>query len=294
MLEEQGGEILFWEPSFDVQDLLRYDWSKWIINLLDVSDIQDKPHVFSTVILSLLDEIYETFPESWDLDKPKLVIFVDEAHWLFDNATDELRRQLEMMIKLIRSKGVWIFFCTQLPDDIPQEILSQLWTKVQHALRAFTERDRKAIKTAVENYPLTDLYDKDQLITQLWIWEAFFCTLNEKWVPTELAHSVMLTPTSLMWIADSLMLADVVRRGYLSAKYRDVVDRESARELLQRKVDEIRGEATDESSTAWILWSFQTFMQNKLVAWIVKDIANMAVRSALWKAGVKTSRRSYF
>ncbi|MBN2261441.1 MAG: DUF853 family protein, partial [Prolixibacteraceae bacterium] len=198
-LEQQGGENIFGEPSFDVNDLMfTNNRGQGMINILRLTDIQDKPDLFSSFILCLLAEVFQTMPEVGNPDKPKLVIFIDEAHLVFKNATKNLLDQLEMTIKLIRSKGIGIFFITQSPTDIPASVLGQLGTKVQHALRAFTAKDRKDIKSASENYPSTDFYVVNQLITQLGTGEAFISGLDEKGRPTELAHTLMRPPYSRM------------------------------------------------------------------------------------------------
>jgi DNA helicase HerA-like ATPase len=158
-LQQQGTDIFFGEPSFEADDLMRVnDDGRGVINILRVTDMQNRPKLFSTFMLQLLAELYATSPEEGDLDKPKLVMFIDEAHLLFEEATDVLLKQIETVIKLIRSKGIGIFFCTQNPQDVPASILSQLGLKVQHALRAFTAADRKTIKQAAENFPETEFY----------------------------------------------------------------------------------------------------------------------------------------
>ena len=157
-LEQQGADRFFGEKSFEVDDLLRLDDSGYgQVNILRLGDLQDRPKLFSTFMLCLLAEIYSTFPEEGDMDAPKLIIFIDEAHLIFSEASEALMDQLETMVKLIRSKGVGLYFCTQNPDDVPEAILAQLGLKVQHALRAFTAKDRKSIKLAAENFPLTDI-----------------------------------------------------------------------------------------------------------------------------------------
>ena len=167
-LEQQGADLFFGEKSFEVDDLLRIDENGLgTISILRLIDLQDRPKLFSTFMLSLLAEIYSSFPEEGDLDQPKLVIFFDEAHLIFDEASKALLDQIETIIKLIRSKGVGIYFCTQNPTDIPDDVLSQLGLKVQHALRAFTAKDRKMIKLTAENYPLSDYYKTDEVLTSL-------------------------------------------------------------------------------------------------------------------------------
>jgi len=198
-LEQQGADLFFGEKSFEVDDLLRIDENGLgIISILRLGDLQDRPKLFSTFMLSLLAEIYSSFPEEGDLDQPKLVIFFDEAHLIFDEASKALLDEIETIIKLIRSKGVGIYFCTQNPTDIPDAVLSQLGLKVQHALRAFTAKDRKMIKLTAENYPLSDYYKTDEVLTSLGIGEALISGLNEKGVPTPLAATLLSAPKSRM------------------------------------------------------------------------------------------------
>ncbi|MFB0907061.1 MAG: DUF853 family protein, partial [Spirosomataceae bacterium] len=184
-LQHQGGDIFFGEKSFDVDDLMRVDSSgKGYISIVRVTDLQDRPKLFSTFMLSLLAELYQSLPEAGDEDRPKLVMIIDEAHLVFKEASKALLDQIESVVKLIRSKGVGIYFCTQNPQDIPAAVLSQLGLKIQHALRAFTAKDRKAIKLAADNYPLSDYYETSEVLTQLGIGEALISALNEKGIPT--------------------------------------------------------------------------------------------------------------
>lgn len=236
-LESQGAEAFFGEVSFDVDDLTRLDeLGRGIVSILRLTDVQDRPKLFSTFMLQLLAEIYAGFPEEGDLDRPKLVIFIDEAHLVFEEATDALLDQLEAIIKLIRSKGVGIFFVTQNPADIPSDILGQLGLKVQHALRAFTAKDRKAIKLASENYPISDYYDIDQVLTELGTGEAFVTALDRKGRPTELVRTMLRAPESRMDILTEQEIADIVDRSPLVKKYNKAVDRESAHEMLEKKM----------------------------------------------------------
>lgn len=236
-LEQQGGDSFFGEPSFDVYDLLRTDEEgRGVISILRVSDIQGKPKLFSTFMLQLLAEIYAQFPEEGDLDKPKLTLFIDEAHLVFEEATRALLDQMEMIIKLIRSKGVGIFFVTQNPTDIPDVVLSQLGLKVQHALRAFTAKDRKNIRLVAENFPITPFYDIDQLITELGIGEALVTALNKKGIPTPLVHCYLRAPQSRMDILTDAEISDLLGTSKLQVKYSEVLDRESAYELLNDKL----------------------------------------------------------
>jgi DNA helicase HerA-like ATPase len=240
-LEQQGAEIFFGEPSLDVDDLMRKDADgNGVINILRLTDIQDRPKLFSTFMLQLQAEIYAQFPEEGDLEKPKLVLFIDEAHLVFDEATDALLDQIEVIVKLIRSKGVGIFFITQNPDDIPEEVLSQLGMKIQHALRAFTAKDRRGIKLAVENYPLTEYYDVDQLITELGIGEALVTALDEKGIPTPLVHVLLRAPQSRMDILTQGEIQAIIDQSELIAHYNREIDRDSAYEILGGKMEEAR------------------------------------------------------
>ena len=236
-LQQQGADIFFGEPSFEVDDLMRIsDDGRGIINVLRVTDMQDRPKLFSTFMLQMLAELYATCPEEGDLDKPKLVIFIDEAHLLFNEASSALLQQLETVIKLIRSKGVGIFFCTQNPQDVPASILSQLGLKVQHALRAFTAADRKTIKQAAENFPETEFYKTENLLTQMGIGEALVTFLNEKGIPTPLVHTMLCPPRSRMDVLIDSELDSIISKSKLVAKYNRVVDSESAYEILNAKL----------------------------------------------------------
>ena len=242
-LEQQGAELFFGEKSFDINDLL-FTNSKGIgqVSIIRLSDLQNRPKLFSTFMLSLLAELYETLPEAGDLDKPKLCLFIDEAHLVFSEASDELLDQIEVMVKLIRSKGVGIFFCTQLPTDIPDEVLSQLGLKVQHALRAFTAKDRKAIKSIAENYPLSDFYKTDELLTNLGIGEALVTGLNERGIPTPLAATLMRAPATRMGPLTPIEVKDIVEYSTLTEKYNKEIDRESAYEILEEKINQAKKE----------------------------------------------------
>lgn len=238
-LEQQGANMFFGEKSFEVEDLARCDENgRGIVSVIRLTDMQTKPKLFSTFLLSLLAEIYATFPEEGDLDQPKLVMFIDEAHLLFNEASDTLLDQIETIIKLIRSKGVGIFFCTQNPTDIPNIVLSQLGMKVQHALRAFTAKDRKDIKLISENYPLSDFYKIDDLLTTLGIGEAAVTVLSEKGNPTPLAATMLCAPRSRMDILTTAEIDEVTASSKIAAKYNELVDRESALEILNKKLAE--------------------------------------------------------
>ncbi|HEV8079949.1 MAG TPA: helicase HerA-like domain-containing protein, partial [Chitinophagaceae bacterium] len=196
-LQQQGADVFFGEKSFEVDDLMRTaDDGRGMISILRVTDLQDRPKLFSTFMLQMLAELYASMPEAGDLDKPKLIMFIDEAHLIFQEASSALLEQIETVIKLIRSKGIGIYFCTQNPMDVPASVLAQLGLKIQHSLRAFTAMDRKAIKQTAQNYPETDFYKTEDLITQLGIGEALVTLLNEKGIPTPLAATMILAPRS--------------------------------------------------------------------------------------------------
>ena len=251
-LEQQGGDLFFGEKSFDTQDLLRInDQGRGYINIIRLTDIQDRPKLFSTFMLSLLAEIYNTFPEQGDSDRPELVLFIDEAHLIFNEASKALLNQIESIVKLIRSKGVGLYFVTQNPTDVPSEVLGQLGLKVQHALRAFTAKDRKAIKLTAENYPVSDYYDTTQILTNLGIGEALVSALNEKGKPTPLAATMMRAPMSRMDILTQNELEELIEHSDLASIYNEEIDRESAYELLNEKIkqsqkDEAKARAKQE------------------------------------------------
>jgi hypothetical protein len=237
-IEQQGGDLFFGEKSFEVEDLTRVDENgRGIISVLRLTDIQDKPKLFSTFMLQLLAEVYQSFPEQGDSDRPELIIFIDEAHLVFEEATKALLNQIESVVKLIRSKGIGLYFVTQNPNDVPEDILAQLGLKIQHSLRAFTANDRKAIKLAAENYPDSEYYDTKEVLTQLGIGEAFVSVLNEKGIPTPLARTLLRAPMSRMDVLTDRELQDVISNSKIAQKYNQEIDRESAYELLNNKIE---------------------------------------------------------
>jgi DNA double-strand break repair helicase HerA and related ATPase len=248
-LQQQGADVFFGEPSFDVNDLMRISPDgRGMISVLRVTDMQNRPKLFSTFMLSLLAELYGSLPEEGDIDKPKLVLFIDEAHLVFQEATAALLQQIETVIKLIRSKGVGIFFCTQNPQDVPAAVLSQLGLKVQHALRAFTAADRKTIKQAAENYPESSYYDVDELLTQLGTGEAFITALNEKGIPTPLVHTMLVPPRSRMDILSDMEIDSLVSGSKLARKYAEVEDSNSAYEILTAKLEDAAQMASEKAA----------------------------------------------
>jgi DNA helicase HerA-like ATPase len=246
-LEQQGGDLFFGEMSFDINDLMRIDENgKGFINIIRLTDIQDKPKLFSTFMLSLLAEIYQQMPEQGDSGQPELVIFIDEAHLIFNEASKALLEQIESIVKLIRSKGIGIFFVTQNPMDVPSSVLAQLGLKVQHALRAFTANDRKAIKMTAENYPISDYYKTDETLTNLGIGEALVTALSEKGTPTPLAATMMRAPMSRMDVLTTGEIDEINANSRLVKKYSEIIDRESAYEMLNKKIEAVEQQAQAE------------------------------------------------
>lgn len=297
-LQQQGADVFFGERSFEVEDLMRIsDDGRGMVNILRVTDMQDRPKLFSTFMLQLLAELYASSPEEGDLDKPKLVLFIDEAHLIFQEASDALLQQLETVIKLIRSKGIGIFFCTQNPQDIPAPILGQLGLKVQHALRAFTAADRKTIKQAAENFPESDFYQTDELLTQMGIGEAFVTLLNEKGIPTPLVHTMLCSPSSRMDVLTDAEIDALVAKSKLVPKYKEVVNSQSAYEILEAKLAEAAEKQAEEEveKPKKGVAKEESFFDNPVVKSVGRTAAVMITRSLLGALGLggRTSKRKY-
>jgi uncharacterized protein len=235
-LEAQGGDDFFGEPEFDPADLMRQVDGKGVVTLLELADQQANPRLWSTFLMWLLAELFEELPEAGDLDRPKLVFFLDEAHLLFDGASKAFLERIEQTVKLIRSKGVGVFFCTQLPTDVPNAVLSQLGARIQHALRAFTPEDQAALSKTVRTYPKTDVYDMEKALTSLGIGEAIVTVLSERGAPTPVAWSRMRAPRSLMAAIGPDAVTQAAKGSPLYGKYGETVDRESAYEKLTAKI----------------------------------------------------------
>jgi DNA helicase HerA-like ATPase len=301
-LQQQGADQFFGERSFEVEDLMRIsDDGRGIVSVLRVTELQDKPKLFSTFMLQLLAELYANSPEEGDLEKPKLVLFIDEAHLIFNEASEVLLQQIETVMKLIRSKGIGVFFCTQNPMDIPSSVLSQLGMKVQHALRAFTAADRKTIKQAAENYPETEFYDTDALLTQLGIGEALITVLNEKGIPSPLVHAMLAPPQSRMDVLTDEEVKTLVSRSKIARKYNEQVDSHSAYEILTEKlniaqqrseeIQKMETAAKAEKSTGKKAAKEESWIDNPMVKQAGRTAAGILTRSLLGVLGLGGSRR---
>ncbi len=299
-LEQQGAGSFFGERSFDPADMLRTRGGKGVVHIVRLTDVQDKPRLFSTFMLCLLAEVYACFPEVGDSGKPKLVIFIDEAHLIFDNATKPLLDQIESIIKLIRSKGVGIYFCTQDPSDVPESVLGQLGLKVQHALRAFTAKDRTTIKKTAENYPITEFYDTEALLTSMGIGEALVTVLGDKGMPTPLAHTLVRAPGTRMDILAPQELQAMVARSELAPKYNEAIDRESASELLSKRLKDHQEEEEKEKpapvptpkraakeEASWVEQASKNTMVRQLGRTALREIT----RGLLGVIGIRSRRR---
>ncbi|MBS1772348.1 MAG: DUF853 family protein [Bacteroidetes bacterium] len=297
-LQQQGADSFFGEKSFEVDDLMRIsDDGKGIISIVRVTDLQDRPKLFSTFMLQMLSELYATLPEAGDLDQPKLVMFIDEAHLIFSDATEVLVKQLETIIKLIRSKGVGIFFCTQNPMDVAPAVLGQLGMKIQHALRAFTANDRKDIKLTAANYPESDYYKTEDLITQLGIGEALVTLLDEKGIPTPLVATMMCPPKSRMDILSPDEIQALVAKSSIAAKYEQAIDRDSAYEILTNKLQTAAAQPTTTATTTKTVAPaeekniLETITENPIAKSMMRTAGNMLVRGLLGSLGLGGSTR---
>lgn len=297
-IEQQGADVFFGERSFDVNDLLRRDSNgNGYCNILRLADLQSKPKLFSTFMLCLLAEIYATFPERGDMDKPQLCIFIDEAHLIFNEASKALLDQITTIVKLIRSKGVGLYFITQDPTDVPDAVLGQLGMKMQHALRAFTEKDRKAIKTVAENFPPSDFYKTADLLTALGIGEALVTVLNEKGIPTPLVHTYLTAPQSRMDVISDTEMDAIISQSQLVRIYNEVIDRESAFEILTKKLEaheqaakeeaETKAEEKEEKKASNEPSTVEKVLNNSVAKIVIREVT----RGLLGVLGIKSSTR---
>lgn len=237
VLEQEGGELFFGEPALDLKDFMSLDeHGQGVINILNATKLFQAPTLYATFLLWLLSELYENLPEVGDLDKPKFVFFFDEAHLLFKDAPKVFVEKIEQMVRLIRSKGVGIFFITQNPMDLPETVLAQLGNRVQHALRAYTPKEIKAVKTAAETFRQNPELDVVTAITELQVGEALISLLNEEAQPTAVERAFVMPPKSSFDVLSALEVQAIVGNSPFDEKYREIVDRESAHELLAKKV----------------------------------------------------------
>jgi uncharacterized protein len=251
-LEQQGAEKFFGEPEFDLQDLMQVERDgRGLISIFELQDIQDKPDLFSTFMLWMLATLYNELPEVGDIDKPKLVFFFDEAHLVFNGASKALLNQIQQVVRLIRSKGVGVFFITQSPKDIHEDVLAQLGHRVQHALRAFTPDDDKALRAAARTFPKTPFYDVEETLTTLGIGEAFITVLSPKGVPTPPFATRLIPPSSSMSPLPDDELARRVSTSRQVSEYAQPIDRESARERLAARVAPVPAEPAVERQAPW-------------------------------------------
>jgi DNA helicase HerA-like ATPase len=235
-LEQQGAARFFGEPELDIADLMRTSDGRGMVNILTLSDVQDKPRLWSTFLMWLLGQFYYKLPEVGDADKPKLVFFFDEAHLLFDDASSALVEHVEQVARLIRSKGIGVFFITQTPKDVDEDVLAQLGNRVQHAVRAFTPKDAKNLKATASTFPPSEFFAIDKTLTSLGIGEALVTVLGPRGIPTPAAAVQILPPSSDMGSIDDEGYRRVIAASAIAPKYATAIDRESAHEILQRKL----------------------------------------------------------
>ncbi|MDY3401863.1 DUF853 domain-containing protein [Riemerella anatipestifer] len=301
-LEQEGATAFFGEPSFEVNDLLQTRDGKGVVNIMRVDDIQNKPNLFSTFMLSLFAEIYLTFPEEGDSGKPKLVLFIDEAHLIFKEASKTLLSQIETMVKLIRSKGVGIYFITQIPGDVPENVLSQLGLKIQHALRGFTAKDRKEIEKAIQNYPVTEYYKAEELIQNLGIGEAFVTALDEKGIPTPLVQTYLISPESRMGVLTATEIDNLTAGSALVKKYQNSIDKENAYEILSKRIVPVAegSQASQEAPKTTVTKEqeepslFDTVLKSPMAKTFGTTLMREGAKAILGMLGLKsTSRRRY-
>ena len=280
-LEREGGDRFFGEPALELTDLLRTDLTgRGIINVLAAGQLIETPRLYSSVLLWLLSELFENLPEVGDLEKPRLAFVFDEAHLLFAGAPATLLRQIEQVVRLIRSKGVGVYFCSQFPDDVPNEILGQLGNRIQHALRAYTPRDQKAVRTAAETFVANPSLDVAKVIAELGIGEALVSTLQENAVPMPVQRTLMAPPRSRIGALTPEERAAIRARSPVGAKYDAPVNRESAYEILSRKVAEQKsapvpppGPERAQNSGALNDWLWGTTRRQGMVETMAKQAA---------------------
>lgn len=251
ILEEAGGDVFFGEPAIRVEHLMQNDFSgRGVISILDATTLYHSPRIYATFLLWLLSELMEELPERGDADLPRLVFFFDEAHLLFDNAPKALLQKITQVVRLIRSKGVGVFFVTQYPNDVPDEVIGQLGNRIQHALRAFTPRDRKALRAAAETFRENPAFDTETVIGELGVGEALISTLDAKGIPSIVEKTLMAPPRSQFGPLDAQRRKTLVDRSPLKAAYDQTVDRNSAYEMLAKREAELAEQRQRETAAA--------------------------------------------
>ncbi|MBL7870300.1 MAG: DUF853 family protein [Cyclobacteriaceae bacterium] len=298
-LEQQGVDQLFGEKSFEIDDLFEKVDGRGVISLLNVSDIQSQPAIFSTFMLALLAELYQTLPEAGEVDKPKLVFFLDEAHLLFKDAPKVFLDQIDQIIRLIRSKGVGIFFCTQVTQDIPANVLAQLGNRVHHVIRAFTPNDVKALKDTIKTFPKSDYYDMEQQFTQLGTGQAFITVLNEKGIPTETVVTHLAPPSSFMGPLEATEYQAQLDGSSYYKKYKESVDPRSAFEMLEERMaatrkeeEEVKKEESETRSTSRSTRKEKSAFDEVMTSPVTRQIGRELVRGVFGMLFGKTPRRS--
>jgi DNA helicase HerA-like ATPase len=287
---DQGADVFFGEPEFATTDLLRLDPSgKGLISLVELPNLQDRPTLFSTFLMWLLADLFHDLPEVGDTDLPKLVFFFDEAHLLFNGASKAFLDSIAQTVRLIRSKGVGVFFVTQSPTDVPDAVLAQLGSRVQHQLRAATPNDAKALKQTVNTYPTSSYPDLAQVILQLGIGEAIVTVMNQRGAPTPVAWTRLRAPESLMGAADAAGVDQAVKASPLYAKYAQMVDRESAKEMLAKKLEAGAAKAAAEETAA--PKSSQTTARTSSRGKKDKSMVEQVVGSSAFKQAARTAAR---
>ena len=303
-LEQQGADRFFGEPQFELTDLLKVGADgHGVVSVLELSDVQDKPALFSTFMLWMLATLYHQLPEVGDIDKPKLVFFFDEAHLIFDDASEALLDQIEQVVRLIRSKGVGVFFITQSPKDVPATVLGQLGHRVQHALRAFTPDDEKALKAAARTFPKTAFYDVSETLTTLGIGEALVTVLSPNGVPTSPFATRLIPPSSRMGPLTDDEMQQRLSSSAQVRKYSTAVDRESAREMLAARAETATAQAeasTDAGAEAAAPAArtgkappstFETILKSPVTRTIAGTITRGLMGALMGSLGVSARRR---
>ena len=289
VLRWSGWDVFFGEPALKLEDIMKRDFSwNWVVSIMDASKLIADGRLYSTFLLWLISELFEQLPEVWDLDKPKLVFFFDEAHLLFRDAPKILIEKIEQVVRLIRSKWVWIYFVTQNPTDIPETVRSQLWNRVQHALRAFTPKDQKAIKVVADTFRQNDQFDIKDALTEMSVWVWLVSCLDEKWRPQVVEKTLIRPPESRMWPLTDAERKEIIGRSPFAWMYETLVDRESADEILERLEDKVELEKAEllkqeqekiESDKNMPLWQEMLFWTKKK-KWFIATVGKSVVRKA--------------